>query len=153
MRPESNAVVADRVGESVRGGLMNRKLVSLAAGSFVLVSAVALAQDPFSKKESSETNVGPLGFAAKAEAKSLSVASLVAGGPAEKAGIKAGDTVTGVDGKAFSGTPEPAIAIVVACEAAELAAKKDAVVTLTVNGKDAGSQTFSVVEDTWLNEK
>ena len=26
-------------------------------------------------------------------------------------------------------------------------------VTLTVNGKDVGSQTFRILEDVWLNEK
>src|SRR5437588_12661230 len=105
---------------------MSRKIVLATLLAFV--SAVAFGQDPFGKKEASDTNVGPLGFAAKAEAKSLAVTSLVAGGPAEKAGLKAGDEITGVEGKAFEGRPEPAIAIVLACEAAELAAKKDATV-------------------------
>lgn len=114
---------------------MQRLAVVLAA--LVLVALpVAWAEDPFNKKGSSDTNVGPLGFAAKAEARSLSVRSLVSGGPAEKAGIKSGDTVTGVDGRPFTGAPDAAIAIVMACEAAELQAKKDASVTLTVNGKE-----------------
>src|SRR6267154_2280533 len=108
---------------------MIRKVVIVLS---VLMSAVALAQDPFGKKEASDTNVGPLGFAAKADSKSLAVTSLVGGGPAEKAGLKSGDKVTGVEGRPFTGAPDPAIAIVVACEQAELAAKKDATVTLTV---------------------
>jgi hypothetical protein len=112
---------------------MSRKFAIAAALAF---ASVALAEDPFSNKESSETNVGPLGFGAEATDKSLTVRSLVSGGPAEKAGLKSGDQVTGVDGRAFDGKPEPAIAIVLACEAAEATAKRDATVTLTVNGKE-----------------
>ncbi len=110
--------------------------VAVVTSFLAFASAVALAEDPFNRKGSSDTNVGPLGFAAQAEAKALSVKSLVGGGPAEKAGLKAGDRITGVEGRAFEGKPEPAIAVVMACEAAELQAKKDAVVTLTVNGKE-----------------
>ncbi|MEZ0230900.1 MAG: DUF6288 domain-containing protein, partial [Planctomycetota bacterium] len=114
---------------------LSRRL-AVATALLAFASAVAFAEDPFNKKGSSDTNVGPLGFAAQAEAKSLAVRSLVGGGPAEKAGIKAGDRITGVEGRAFEGKPEPAIAIVMACEAAELQAKKDATVTLTVNGRE-----------------
>ena len=114
---------------------MSSTKIAFAACILAGASAVALAEDPFNKKGSSDTNVGPLGFAAQAEPKSLSVKSLVAGGPADKAGVKAGDRITGVEGKPFDGRPEPVIGIVMACEAAELQARKDATVTLTVNDK------------------
>lgn len=100
------------------------------------VTAVALAQDPFSKNESSPSNVGPIGLAGQLDGASLQVRSLVDGGPAEKAGIKTGDRITGVEGQPFAATPGPVVAIVLACEAAEARGKKEAQVTLTVNDKE-----------------
>ncbi len=113
---------------------MKRKIAFTAALTFL--SAVALAQDPFSRKESADTNVGPIGLAAKVDGKVMNVSSLVDGGPAQRAGIKPGDKITGVEGQPFAEKPEPAVAIVVACDVAEARGKKDAQITLTVNDKE-----------------
>lgn len=113
---------------------MRRSLVISTALAFS--AAFALAQDPFSKPGQDDTNVGPLGFAAQQDGRALTVRSLEAGGPAEKAGLKTGDVVSGVEGRPFEAKPEPIVAVVLACEAAEARAKQTAVIVLTVNQKD-----------------
>lgn len=111
-----------------------------AALAFGLAPARAGAQDPFAKKAGeNDKNVGPLGIGAGVEGQAVSIHSLDAGGPAEKAGLRRGESIVGVEGARFEPRTDPVLAIVAACERAEASAKKgDAQVSLTVSrdGKD-----------------
>src|SRR5579872_6684147 len=117
---------------------MSRKLLGLAlvvavATAASLVRSAARAQDsgadpfggkdnPFAPKaDESDENVGPLGIGAVPDEKNgtATAREVVAGGPADKAGLKAGEVLVGVDGAAFEPKSSPVLAIVAACEKAE----------------------------------
>jgi hypothetical protein len=131
---------------------MSRTLVTLLAAhvalgglAWTLAPARARAQDPFAKKPGeNDRNVGPLGIGAEIDGSKVTVDLLDAAGPAERAGVRKGDVVTGVDGAAFEPKADPVLAIVFACERAEAAGKKDAQVTLAIQ-RDGKDQNIKVV--------
>jgi hypothetical protein len=108
------------------------KAPALGLAAACLLLGTALAQDPFSKPGGDDWNLGPLGIGAAVDGTRATVRVLTADGPAERAGLKAGEAIVGVEGSAFEPKADPVIAIELACDAAETRAKKEAVVTLLV---------------------
>lgn len=124
---------------------MIRKLapVVVAACTAALFLGPVRGQDPFqgfgkNKDQGHDWNVGPLGLTAALDGSGLSIRSVAAGGPAERAGLRTGETIKGAGGRPFAAKADPVIECVLACEAAEASAKKEAVVVLLVarDGQD-----------------